>query len=323
MFPGSVSRWFDGVWVINGANVTWCHGGYSFQASILSFMEQDAIYNAINFNFRPNDPCNCPTGGGTPANGNVPSCVVATMPAGTQREQATARNTVIEAFLCPSDPGDGAKRNNYGVNAGVWSGMDFVPLMGQMGSRSGFGSTHVRVAKRVRDIIDGTANTAAFSEHVVASARSNVIDKLTEVRGSTVTVPGTAGDGTTTRDLTVLTALQRDCLSGANAIDQRYTPSGSGSVWIYHRLIDNTIYNHGLPPNRAMCVPPGRGRPLRAGQVGGSLWSLRGPSSRHPGGVNVLMADGTVRFVSESVDLKTWMAIGTVAGGETIDNNLY
>jgi prepilin-type processing-associated H-X9-DG protein len=40
--------------------------------------------------------------------------------------------------------------------------------------------------------------------------------------------------------------------------------------------------------------------------------------SRHPGGVNVLLADGSVRFVRETIDLKTWQALGTIAGGEVI-----
>ena len=40
------------------------------------------------------------------------------------------------------------------------------------------------------------------------------------------------------------------------------------------------------------------------------------PNSRHPGGVNAMMGDGSVRFITNSVDLVTWRAIGTRAGGE-------
>jgi prepilin-type processing-associated H-X9-DG protein len=40
--------------------------------------------------------------------------------------------------------------------------------------------------------------------------------------------------------------------------------------------------------------------------------------SRHPGGVNVLLADGSVRFVSQMIDLHTWQALGTIAGGEVL-----
>jgi prepilin-type processing-associated H-X9-DG protein len=41
-------------------------------------------------------------------------------------------------------------------------------------------------------------------------------------------------------------------------------------------------------------------------------------TSRHPGGVNVQMADGSGRFVRDSVDPKVWAAIGSIAGGEAI-----
>ncbi len=40
--------------------------------------------------------------------------------------------------------------------------------------------------------------------------------------------------------------------------------------------------------------------------------------SRHPGGVHALMCDGSVKFVSETIDLLTWRAAGTIAGGESL-----
>ena len=40
--------------------------------------------------------------------------------------------------------------------------------------------------------------------------------------------------------------------------------------------------------------------------------------SWHPGGVNALFADGSVRFVKETIDGNAWRAVGTVAGGEVI-----
>jgi prepilin-type processing-associated H-X9-DG protein len=40
--------------------------------------------------------------------------------------------------------------------------------------------------------------------------------------------------------------------------------------------------------------------------------------SRHPGGVNILLADGSVRFIDERIDLGLWQALGTIAGSEVI-----
>ena len=46
----------------------------------------------------------------------------------------------------------------------------------------------------------------------------------------------------------------------------------------------------------------------------------RAARSRHAGGVNVLLADGSTRFVRNSIDLATWQALGTMDGGEVVGN---
>jgi prepilin-type processing-associated H-X9-DG protein len=43
----------------------------------------------------------------------------------------------------------------------------------------------------------------------------------------------------------------------------------------------------------------------------------------HPGGVNVTFADGSVRFVKNSVNLQAWWGLGTRAGGETISADAF
>jgi prepilin-type processing-associated H-X9-DG protein len=45
------------------------------------------------------------------------------------------------------------------------------------------------------------------------------------------------------------------------------------------------------------------------------------PRSNHPGGVQVLLGDGSVRFITNSIDLATWQALGSPAGGEVIGSN--
>jgi prepilin-type processing-associated H-X9-DG protein len=45
--------------------------------------------------------------------------------------------------------------------------------------------------------------------------------------------------------------------------------------------------------------------------------------SRHPGGVNILMGDGSVRFAKSSVNVFVWRALGSVAGGEVISADNY
>jgi prepilin-type processing-associated H-X9-DG protein len=45
--------------------------------------------------------------------------------------------------------------------------------------------------------------------------------------------------------------------------------------------------------------------------------------SRHPGGANVLMLDGSVHFISDSINERVWWALGSMAGGETVDNSQF
>ena len=56
------------------------------------------------------------------------------------------------------------------------------------------------------------------------------------------------------------------------------------------------------------------------GNEGGSFAASR---SRHPGGVNSLLADGSVRFFKNSINLSTWVALGSIAGGEVISADSY
>ena len=55
------------------------------------------------------------------------------------------------------------------------------------------------------------------------------------------------------------------------------------------------------------------------GQAG--TYAHKAARSRHPGGVNVCMADGSLRFVSDDIALATWRAMGTMNGGEVVPDN--
>jgi prepilin-type N-terminal cleavage/methylation domain-containing protein/prepilin-type processing-associated H-X9-DG protein len=49
-------------------------------------------------------------------------------------------------------------------------------------------------------------------------------------------------------------------------------------------------------------------------------WNVFAARSRHPGGVNVALCDGSVRFVTNSIDWTVWQALGTSQGGEVVGN---
>src|SRR5262249_52430789 len=73
-----------------------------------------------------------------------------------------------------------------------------------------------------------------------------------------------------------------------------------------------TRYNHVMPPNSPSCSGNG--------DAGYGAYAA---SSRHPGGVNICMVDGSVRFVKNSVNNNAWWAIGTRAGGEVVSADSF
>jgi len=56
---------------------------------------------------------------------------------------------------------------------------------------------------------------------------------------------------------------------------------------------------------------------------GGPTLSAINSRSHHPGGVNVLLGDGSVRFIKSSTDGMVWRALGTSAGGEVVSKDAY
>jgi len=60
--------------------------------------------------------------------------------------------------------------------------------------------------------------------------------------------------------------------------------------------------------------------PLNPPCNGGSGYYQKAARSRHIGGVNCLFADGSIHFVSNSIALATWRALGTMNGGEVLGN---
>jgi len=70
------------------------------------------------------------------------------------------------------------------------------------------------------------------------------------------------------------------------------------------------------------CVnEPGMGLPCTGGS--GDLGAYAGARSRHPGGINTLMGDGSVRFLKNSVSMPIWLGLNTMGSGEVISADQY
>ncbi len=74
-------------------------------------------------------------------------------------------------------------------------------------------------------------------------------------------------------------------------------------------------------------TPNSQQYPWGACRVSGGGWpdqsTFANASSAHPGGVNTLMTDGSVKFIKNSIAPNIWMALGTRGNGEVISSDAY
>src|SRR5262249_52167704 len=147
------------------------------------------------------------------------------------------------------------------------------------------GIFYTNSAVKFADVRDGMSNTAFYSERVLGDGSNAIISPLEDVffPKSTPTTPDDAMQQCRALDITNLGNQAPVCM---------------GVPWVdgQHR------YNHVSPPNDRSCGFFITGR------------ATMPPSSRHTGGVNLVLGDGSVRFVTNGVDLNTWRALGSRNG---------
>ena len=209
-------------------------------------------------------------------------------------QNMTAYGTKLAVYLCPSDGAStptsyGSNyRGNYGIGPDPGttretydSGNGFYMFPGVLGPES---------------FPDGLSHTVAYSERL---------------RGTGDGGPSPARDF---GDIMVMTyCINRDAdtaLKCCRLASTRGFPAYrmAGFTWFYGDF-ECTAYNHAQEPN---------GR-IPDAITTGSWLGIVTARSFHPGGVNNLMADGSVRFVKESIDRKVWRGLGTRNGDELVE----
>jgi prepilin-type N-terminal cleavage/methylation domain-containing protein/prepilin-type processing-associated H-X9-DG protein len=209
----------------------------------------------------------------------------------------TVTSARLSLLLCPSDPAEAPQgwggtnyRANEGTSVVMWFGANDT-VGANLGMPAPNGLFFANARHTAADIRDGLSNTAAFSEHVLGDFDNTLATREADTFWPQ-TYPANA-------DEAVQLCRQMDWRDLAF---QRVSDVGAPWIYGYH---STSSYWHSGPPNSSSCMFP----PSRIMTVA---------NSRHPGGVNVGLADGSVRFVKDTVAIESWRALGTRNGGEVI-----
>jgi prepilin-type processing-associated H-X9-DG protein len=117
-----------------------------------------------------------------------------------------------------------------------------------------------------------------------------------------------------------MTAALAACNAAFSAPSSTSITSHRGYRW--SSFSEGSAFNVAQTPNDKQYpfnVCRGQGNPAQSDNGSNSLPA----TSMHPGGVNALMCDGSVRFVKDSINRQTWWALGTRARGEIISSDAY
>lgn len=228
---------------------------YSALSQLLPQLELANLYALIDFNRTITDVANTP-----------------------------ARMIEVPVFRCPSDFANSTPTAGGGVNYLPNKGASLV-----WQDTKADGVIYHSSSTKLKDLMDGTSNTAAYSERMVADGSNGIVTPDSD------TFLSPANPST-----------QDDAVQFCNAVDisnpANQFPQFMGAPWIDGKH----GYQHISGPNARSCGFQPAGKATMAA------------NSRHVGGVHLLLCDGSVRFASNNIDINFWRAVGTRNGGELI-----
>ncbi len=252
---------------------------WSVVARIAPYLEQGAMFSAMNFSTKPGNPPN-----------------------------ATIQRLSVATFLCPSDPNLAPAANTDTTTAGVISYGSMVGdwyVWEELGpiNRAPFSPN---VSKTIAQMTDGLSNTLFFSESQVGHYEFRHCSSLNGLSYTNYPdVPSSPA---------MIAAIAPSC-DPITMVEQGHITWTNGSVFnsgVTSALTPNTrviVPGYGINPYDLVTADENQGGPVYAALIADSY---------HPGGVNCLIGDGSVKFLKNSINGATWRALGSIAGGEVI-----
>ena len=286
--------------------------GWSAQALLLPFLEQDLVHSQINFGLGYN---------------NYHTQTV-TLADGSELPLAAMR---VPTFMCPSERRDEAKGSlggemeyplNYAFNAGIWFVYDPETNEG------GPGAFYPNSKLDTSNFTDGLNTTLAFAE--VRAFTKYYRNAGHEVGDAEVANPPILENQAAAGDPIDLRLRLGD---GSDPAAAPAAQKGSGHAeWVDGR-VHQAGFTTAFAPN-ALTIPVGETEPhdwtnWQEGKASGNAGMADDPPtyaavtarSYHGGGVNVLTMGGTVQWIRNDINLNVYRALSTRAGGELIPND--
>jgi prepilin-type N-terminal cleavage/methylation domain-containing protein len=293
--------------IVDITNCTGPFGGcrLSVLGQLLPYMEQSQIYASFN-----TSQDMCVYGANTVPND-------------------TAQTALINAFICPSDGhteriGDNIAYTNYFACLGATQAQEGGTTYTNMESITTRWGIYIAAVNygtppcinavpspnyqqvkgcTVAAVTDGTSNTAAFGEgwrgHEVGSTLPAITDPTI---------------------ILIYSANLDNLAPPICTVAARYSTYRYKGQEYYRAFGPTANYNHTMPPNSPLYDCGTAADTTALNNFSRTHLALR---SYHPGGACFGMADGSVRFAKNSVNLLVWNAIGTRAGGEIISADQY
>jgi len=258
---------------------------FSSLALMLPYMENKPLYDAINFSW-----------------------------SGEVGENATASNTVVNFFLCPSDGNAGKgpdKLCNYVGSIGTTTTEGYPATTSGMFALRAF-------CKGLNDVTDGSSQTIAFSEILVSTPNADNTKRQNGTTQGSFNANAQVVDASLAANLPNVLAGLQTCSSAVQA--NTAITNLNGRKWAWGNMAFN-LFNTVVPPNSKQYKWTSCRN--NCGGCNPDDSAFVNANSNHPGNVQVLMGDGSVRSVKDSIQMPIWMALGTVANGETVSNDSF
>jgi prepilin-type N-terminal cleavage/methylation domain-containing protein/prepilin-type processing-associated H-X9-DG protein len=276
--------------------------GWSIHGQILPQLGEVPLYNSINFTFG----------------------IAASNAYTAYNVNSTSFSTQVRGFLCPSDPNawqfnqasfNDANNSYYGSIGATTDILKGNPTsVASLASVPTSGLFAFQQSKAIRDVTDGTSGSVAFAESTVAYPQQGQRQKLVGLYN--LKLQPNALQFSAFDDAAGIQGAFADCDAAWQAGTATLAVS-RGSAWSSGAMA-MTLFNTVAPPNAeandwASC----------GGNDSIGMSNLSNADSYHPGGVNVLMVDGSVKFIKNSVNLSSWWSLGTIGGGEVVSADSF